>query len=189
MFLLPTCNPAAVEEESPALPLLFVSALCFMVAVIVAYCRTTCDDDDDDEMPRPAWAPAAEVKKDKAVPYVFVVKDKITGKFLVGTTMHPKNTEKWKPTHADIIMLTERERKDDETTFTKKLINTHGVDMVRGGPWTKEIITDDMLDDAIIIRRFNEDRCMRCGCPTHVVDRCTAAQKSKDEFPLSTHFP
>ena len=53
------------------------------------------------------------------VPHLYAIKDSITGKILVETTMIPDYPEYWKPTHYDIITLVERKDNAHEVFLHK----------------------------------------------------------------------
>ncbi len=174
-FPYPVCDPATADE-SP-MPLLFLSAICFIGAVIIAFFF------HDEE--RPVWAPLEE----DDVPHLYAIKDSITGKILVGTTMIPDYPEYWKPTHYDIITLVERKDNAHEVFFTQNLMCEHGFDMVRGGPWTMEgCMPDGMINDKAVIDRYNRGVCLRCGSNLHVAEKCRD-NHPKDSFAISPYFP
>ena len=119
------------------------------------------------------------------IPKVYVLRLE-QGKYYVGTSTQPMQrlaahwqgtseasawTKKYKP--VDIVQVIETDdalSKEDSTTI--QYMNKFGIDNVRGGPYTKIILTPNDIEAIKHRLQHINNACFQCGSKAHVADQC-----------------
>jgi predicted GIY-YIG superfamily endonuclease len=85
-------------------------------------------------------------------------------------------TRKYKP--IEIIETIETTNTIDEDVYTKKYMNIHGIDNVRGGSYTRINLPLYQIQALEHELKTINDTCFNCGKSGHYIDRCTAPKFS-----------
>jgi len=122
--------------------------------------------------------------------YIYVLKLQ-QDKYYVGKTDNPAYrlethfkeggsafTKRFKP--LEIHKLIPNQTAHDEQRITQEYMNTYGIQDVRGGPWTKIMLTDEEEEFIQQLLYGETDSCYVCGKGGHFANRCpTKSKKSK----------
>lgn len=82
-------------------------------------------------------------------------------------------TQKYPPHR--IVETLETDDAYDEDKMTLKYMNTHGLDNVRGGSFSRVNLTHHEKNTITQMLRGNGDKCFRCGSAEHFVSSCPSA--------------
>ncbi len=70
----------------------------------------------------------------------------------------------------------------DEDAETKRMMNQHGIDRVRGGSWSR--VQLDQIDKEFLTKELyaTADRCHNCGQGGHFIRNCPYAHDSEEDW-------
>lgn len=89
-------------------------------------------------------------------------------------------TSKYKP--FDIVEIIIDADDFDEDKYTKIYMAKYGIQNVRGGTYTKMVLSENEIDQLIKEIRGAKNACYYCGCDTHYINDCKQLYMTKDSI-------
>jgi cellular nucleic acid-binding protein len=131
--------------------------------------------------------------------YIYILKLE-NNKYYVGKTFNPKRriiehvisegsywTKLNKP--ISIIRLISNCSKYDEDKFTLEYMDKYGIENVRGGSFSKVVLSDNNIHTIVQMLNGSNDKCFKCGSEEHFIDKCQIVRSIPPLIPLVYFIP